>query len=69
MSKKASLGMCRALDIHGRRCRKRAVCIQRYHGSPELYSWFEGQPTWVVVELCEAHAWKSRTDKRGKPRP
>jgi hypothetical protein len=45
---------CFAMDVDGRRCRKRATGNVRYHGDPELVSQ-SGRPGWVVAPMCEPH--------------
>jgi hypothetical protein len=46
---------CSALDGEGRRCRKKAVVGENYHGNNELYGYFSGRPEWVRVWFCEYH--------------
>lgn len=46
---------CRAIDMHGRRCRNIAVMVANYHGDHELYDGFDDKPGWVKVELCKKH--------------
>lgn len=46
---------CDALDMHGRRCRKRASVITHYHGASDVYPFSEDVPQWVRVALCLKH--------------
>jgi hypothetical protein len=48
--------VCVALDNNGRRCRRRAVRVEQYHGEHEIYGYFnEPWPTWVRAALCPRH--------------
>ena len=50
---------CMTLDMHGRRCMKKAKWIGSYHGDPQLISYGDDDyPQWVLTELCELHASK-----------
>jgi len=52
------LGQCAVLDLHGKRCRKRAVRLEHYHGDDELYASYgiDHPKEWVVVPMCALHA-------------
>lgn len=45
---------CEALDVNGKRCRRRATWRGPYHGDGECLR--EDGPKWVVVHLCNDHA-------------
>lgn len=53
-------GKCVALDMNGKRCRRDAVEMIRYHGDPELYGSYLGrnEPGWLLAALCDKHAAK-----------
>lgn len=46
---------CQALDSDAKRCHKRARWRDAYHGDSQLYNYFNGKPTWVLVKLCDDH--------------
>ena len=48
-------GRCQALDMDGKRCRRKTgLKLVDYHGDHELY-YEEPEPDWVTVWLCEWH--------------
>lgn len=47
--------ICQAMDPHGKKCRNEAVASHNYHGSHEIYDYFDGRPTWVRIRLCRKH--------------
>jgi len=55
---KSHQGRCVVLDIHGKRCNKKVTHRTSYHGDGELYSSFEDQPQWVIIDVCALHAAK-----------
>ena len=45
-------GRCQGLAASGQRCRKAAAWERSYHGDPE----WNGEPSWVLVKLCDGCA-------------
>jgi hypothetical protein len=56
MKAKALQLRCQALDMDGRRCRRKAVKQEEYHGDAEIYGYPSPRPQWVKVWFCEQHA-------------
>ena len=50
--------MCIALDNDGKRCRRRAVRIEHYHGDSEIYGTCNNDPwpCWVRAAFCDEHS-------------
>lgn len=53
---KALLGQCCALDMNGRRCRRAATDVLRYHGDPTIYSYDGPEPKWLLAPVCDVHS-------------
>lgn len=56
------LKRCMALDDNGDRCpRTDRLLKMKYHGSNELYGYYERYPTWVEILLCPDHRREKNT--------
>lgn len=64
-----SIGRCQALDMNGKRCRRRATRHMKYHGNHELYDSNGPEPTWVQIVLCDKHCERARRSSGGKGEP
>ena len=54
---------CQRLDMNGKRCKRKAVYIEHYHGDHEIYgNEFDNKKEvkWVEIYLCGVHR---QTDK------
>jgi hypothetical protein len=47
---------CQRLNSDGKRCKRKAIYIEKYHGSPEIY--WETKTRWCMVYLCGHHITK-----------
>ena len=54
--------ICVALNSAGKRCARRAIVVEHYHGDDELYNWFDNKVTWVRAAFCAEHRTE---DKKG----
>lgn len=59
------LGQCCALDENGKRCKRKAVVEEKYHGESEIYGFHhENHVSWVLTYFCAKHEFKKKNTRK-----